>query len=75
MTDLFERTAAYHACYRPGYPSEVFDRIRSAVRLTGTGRLLDLGWGTGQLALPLHADFEEVVGLDAGPEMIAEAQR
>jgi SAM-dependent methyltransferase len=75
MTDLFATTSEYYARYRPGYPAEVFDRIRSAFRLDGTGRLLDLGCGTGQLALPLHRDFQEVVGLDVSLEMIAEARR
>lgn len=50
-------------------------RIRTAFGLDGTGRLLDLGCGTGELARPLHADFEEVVGVDSSPEMLAEAGR
>jgi SAM-dependent methyltransferase len=74
-TDLFATTAEYYARYRPGYPSSVFDRIRSAFDLDGTGRLLDIGCGTGEIARPLHADFEEVVGVDISPEMIAEAER
>lgn len=75
MTDLFASTAEYYARYRPGYPAEVFDRIRAAFHLDGTGRLLDLGCGTGEVALRLHADVEEVVGVDPSPEMITEAQR
>jgi SAM-dependent methyltransferase len=74
-TDLFAGTAEYYARYRPGYPPEVFDRIRRAFDLDGTGRLLDIGCGTGEIARSLHADFEEVVGLDISPEMIAEAER
>lgn len=75
MTDLFAGTASYYARYRPGYPAAVFDRIRAAFQLDGTGRLLDLGCGTGEVVLPLRGDFEQVVGIDASPEMIAEAVR
>jgi len=75
MTDLFAGTAEYYARYRPGYPAAVFTRLRAAFGLDGTGRLLDLGCGTGELARPLHADSAAVVGVDRSPEMIAEARR
>jgi len=75
MADLFAGTAGYYARYRPGYPAEVFARLRATFGLDRTGRLLDLGCGTGELARPLHADFAEVVGVDSSPEMIAEARR
>ncbi|MHB1138347.1 MAG: class I SAM-dependent methyltransferase [Microthrixaceae bacterium] len=35
------------------------------------GRLLELGVGTGRLALPLAAAGRQVVGLDSSPEMLA----
>ena len=75
MTDLFAGTAGYYARYRPGYPAAVLDRLRAVFGLDGTGRLLDLGCGTGELARPLHADFEQAVGIDISPEMVAEARR
>jgi SAM-dependent methyltransferase len=75
MSDLFASTADYYARYRPGYPAAVLARLRAAFGLDGTGRLLDLGCGTGELARPLHADFADVVGVDSSPEMIAEARR
>lgn len=75
MTDLFAGTARYYARHRPGYPDVVLGRLRAAFDLDGTGRLLDLGCGTGELSRPLHRDFEEIVGLDPSPDMLAEAQR
>ncbi len=75
MSDLFASTADYYARYRPGYPEALFARLRVAFGLDGTGRLLDLGCGTGELARPLHADFAEVVGVDSSPEMVAKARR
>jgi SAM-dependent methyltransferase len=75
LTDLFATTAEYYARYRPGYPPAVFDRIRAAFGLDETGRLLDIGCGTGEIARQLHADFENVLGLDISKEMLAEAER
>jgi len=43
--------------------------------LDGRGRLLDAGCGPGILALRLASLFEEVVGLDPDPDMLAEASR
>lgn len=71
--DTFRSTAWYYARYRPGYPEALFKLLRRKFALDGTGRLLDLGCGTGQLAVPLAADFDEVVAMDPEPEMLTEA--
>ncbi len=71
--DLFRGTAWYYARYRPGYPPAFFDHVVARFGLEGTGRLLDLGCGTGQLTLPLAPHLAEVVGMDPEPEMLAEA--
>ena len=71
---LFTGSATYYAKYRPWYPKEMFTYVRDYFGLNGKGRLLDFGCGTGQILLPLAEDFEEIVGLDIEPEMIAEAK-
>ncbi len=43
--------------------------------LDGRGRLLDLGCGPGTVALRLAGLFDEVVGVDPDPGMLAEAAR
>lgn len=75
MADLFASTAWYYARYRSGYPAAVFDLIRKRFDLDGSGGLLDLGCGTGEVARALHADAGEIVGVDISPEMIAEVER
>ena len=72
---LFTGTAWHYAQYRPGYPKPFFDSIVAQFRLDGTGRLLDLGCGTGQLTLPLAEHVAEAVGMDPEPEMLTEAAR
>jgi len=69
----FATTAWYYARYRKPYPQHFFSLISSRFQLNGTGRLLDVGCGTGQLAIALSTKFEEVVAVDASAEMIAEA--
>jgi ubiquinone/menaquinone biosynthesis C-methylase UbiE len=42
--------------------------------LNGKGTLLDLGCGTGELTVPLAPYFEQIIGLDPSPDMLAEAR-
>ncbi len=57
------------------YPAQLADVLRDALGLDRTGRLLDVGCGPGSLTAllaPLHASS---VGIDADPDMLAEAAR
>ncbi len=73
-TRSFKGTAWYYARYRPKYPNVFFTDVVEKFQLDGKGCLLDLGCGTGLLTLPLANYFEEVVGIDPEPEMLAEAK-
>ena len=70
---LFAGTAWHYARYRPGYPEAFFADVVARFRLDGTGRLLDLGCGTGQLTVPLAGHVAEALGVDPEPEMLVEA--
>lgn len=72
---LFAGTAWYYARYRPGYPEAFFADLVARFHLDGTGRLLDLGCGTGQLTIPLARHVAAAIGMDPEPEMLAEAAR
>ncbi|MEX2236827.1 MAG: class I SAM-dependent methyltransferase [Dehalococcoidia bacterium] len=71
----FDGTARYYARYRPPYPQQLLRILQQTYNLDGTGRLLDLGCGTGNLTLPLAPYFSETVAIDADAEMLQEAER
>ncbi len=68
--DVFEDTAKYYVRYQPQYPPKLFNDIIQKFKLNGRGRLLDLGCGTGELAIPLSKYFENVIALDPDDEML-----
>jgi len=72
--DTFRGTAWYYARFREGYPEEFFDLIKRKFNLLKGNRVLDLGCGTGQIAIPICAFVKEVVAMDPEPEMIAEGK-
>jgi SAM-dependent methyltransferase len=47
------------------------DAVAALTRLAGGGRVLELGVGSGRLAIPLAAGDAEVWGVDASPAMLA----
>lgn len=69
--DHFSVVAGNYAHYRPRYPRELFDYLRSIVpRAT---RAWDCACGSGQATLELAERFEAVVATDASAGQIAEA--
>ncbi len=68
--DLYKGTAEYYDRFRPPYPAVLLDDLRARLRLDGTGRLLDLACGTGQVAFALSSDVDEVWAVDQEPEAI-----
>jgi len=68
VAELYER-------YRHGYPAEILAAVVDAFALDSRGVAVDLGCGTGQLALPLAAVVGAVVGVDPEPDMLIVARR
>lgn len=72
---LYQGSARYYREGRLPYAPGMADALARELGLDGRGRLVDIGCGPGIVALELAALFEEVVGVDADADMIAEAAR
>jgi SAM-dependent methyltransferase len=68
--DLYRGTARAYDRFRPPYPPELIADLSSRTGADGTGRLLDLACGTGQVAFALSGCFAEIWALDQEPGMI-----
>ncbi len=73
-TNPFAGTASYYTRFRLGYPPKMINLIRDAFRLDGSGRLLDVGCGTGKLTIPLSSNFESVLAVDRDRQMLEELE-
>ena len=71
---LYRGSARFYRHGRLPYAPGMADALRRALGLDGRGRLIDIGCGPGIVALELSSAFEEVVGIDADSDMIAEAE-
>jgi SAM-dependent methyltransferase len=69
----FGRTASDYERFRPGFPDGFFDRLTAEGWIEPGRRALDLGTGTGAIALGLALRGLEVTGLDIAPELLAVA--
>ena len=72
---VFAGTEDYYARYRPDYPAALYEAIGAHFELDGRGELLDLGTGTGHVALALCDQFEAVDAVDMNQAMLAYARQ
>lgn len=70
LSDFTGRTGQLYALYRRDLPDEQAAALAAALGLTAGGTVVDLGCGTGQLAVPLRRHCQLVLGLDPEPEML-----
>ncbi len=66
---LFSSHAEAYGDGRPGYPSEVFDHLRSACDLRPGCQVLEIGPGAGQATGPLLDAGAEVLAVEVGVEL------
>jgi SAM-dependent methyltransferase len=72
---IFQGTAAYYARYRSRYPAEVIDLLIERFDLNEWTHVMDLGCGTGQLAIPLAARRIPLHAVDPDIDMLVEGLR
>ncbi|MDR3424914.1 MAG: class I SAM-dependent methyltransferase [Alphaproteobacteria bacterium] len=70
----FRGVAETYAMYRKPWPNDFLAEIAAVCRFDKTGSLLDLGCGTGQLAVPFSIWFSHVFALDLEKEMLVHAE-
>ncbi len=63
--------AVYDQWYTADFGFDPSPAVELLATLAGTGRVLELGIGTGRVALPLAARGVEVLGIDASEAMVA----
>lgn len=69
-TDLFRGAGRAYDRFRLPYPQALTDDLARRCAADGTGALLDLACGTGQLGFALRSRFREVWAVDLEPGMI-----
>jgi SAM-dependent methyltransferase len=72
---IYSGSAAHYRAGRPPYSPELEAVLAEELGLDGSGRLLDGGCGPGVLTVRLAHLFEEAIGLDPEPDMLAEGRR
>jgi SAM-dependent methyltransferase len=72
---LYAGSARFYAAGRVAYPQQLAALLVEALRLDGSGTLLDVGCGPGSLTLLLAPHVAEAIGVDADADMLAEAAR
>ena len=70
--DHFSKRAADYAKFRPSYPQELFDYLRSIAPSRQCA--WDCGTGNGQAAVGLATVFDHVIATDASEKQVANAQ-
>jgi SAM-dependent methyltransferase len=65
-----ELTADEQTIYGQSWAEETRDSVRTLTALANGGRVLELGIGTGRVALPLRGAGLSVEGIDISPEMV-----
>ena len=71
---LFAGNVAYYERYRLGYPDRLLRRVAAEAGLKPGDSVLDLGTGTGMLAIPFARMGMAVTAMDPEPAMLAAAR-
>jgi SAM-dependent methyltransferase len=68
---MFDRVASFYDEVRPGYPDAIIDAIVERSGLPITGRILEIGCGSGQITRPFAQRGYAILALELGPALAA----
>lgn len=68
--DLYRGAGLDYDQFRVSYPQSLIADLLDRTGADGSGRMLDLACGTGQLAFAVRGKFEEIWAVDQEPDMI-----
>src|SRR6266511_1682703 len=71
----FEHVTALYDRARPNYPSQVFDDLVELARLPESGRIVEIGCGTGQATVQLAARGYRITCVELGEQLASIARR
>lgn len=74
-SNLFTSAADFYRKYRVPYPQAMCDRLADTLGLDGSGALLDVGCGTGEVFGAIGSRLQSVVGIDPNAQMLQHAKR
>lgn len=74
-TSRFSSRVENYVRYRPGYPQEILEVLRSQCGLNRSSRIADVGSGTGLLAKLFLENGNPVLGIEPNPEMRAAGEQ
>jgi len=73
--NLYRGTSEYYDRFRVVYPVPMIEDLAIRAELTGSGRLLDLACGTGQITFAMADRFAEVWAVDEERDMVDVVQQ
>jgi SAM-dependent methyltransferase len=71
LRTTFDAVASLYHEVRPGYPDAIIDAIVALSGLPDTGRILEIGCGTGQITHPFAQRGYAMLALELGPALAA----
>ncbi|MCG8347946.1 MAG: class I SAM-dependent methyltransferase [Chloroflexales bacterium] len=71
LRSSFNAAATLYDRVRPGYPPEIIDAIVALAALPPTGKILEVGCGTGQITLPFAKRGYTILALEPGDALAA----